>query len=426
MVACRDAALAEKDAKIERLRKSLNKKPSREMAMLRLGFESAEREVGRLRKQVEELKVEDGKDLLREKEQLELRNASLRGQVDREAEVKAEFARMLDAQQNRFDERVVVLDGCLDKMVNEMDEEFAPMLRDAIHTKKWIVGQGFCYFLNKFKESELLRTRLGARIAAAIADGMRQGLEAGIIHGRKGTDINSILAYNPNATEVYSDALNALNDVPFPLLEQLEACAGVQFSYTKALLVMGVHESKQDRAGTSTNPADDGATATRMTPVEEVTTVESNFEVLAKIVSNIAALVTLASAPDVSTSGPSSLVIPENSPFQYLDVTLRLHNLFPLEIAISPDGLISMAASSLLSSKRFKLKRSPSSFLFLLIMEHLISFAVLVPCYGRGSGNIVDTKKGQSDKFFDTIGQVTYIYSSANEVYIEQAVILTA
>nr|GEU97838.1 hypothetical protein [Tanacetum cinerariifolium] len=48
------------------------------------------------------------------------------------------------------------------------------------------------------------------------------------------------------------------------------------------------------------------------------------------------------------------------------------------------------------------------------------SFAVLVPCYGRGSGDIVDTKKGLSDKFLDTIGQVTDIYSADNEVYMEQ------
>ncbi|GJW17172.1 hypothetical protein Tco_0392887 [Tanacetum coccineum] len=291
MVACRDAALAEKDAKIERLRKRLNKKPSREMAMLRLGFESAEREVGRLRKQVEELKVEDGKV----PGLLDSYSQKLMGRL--RSRLNFLGCWMLDAQQKRFDERVAVLDGCLDKMVKEMDEEFTPMLRDAIHTKKWIVGQGFCYFLNKFKESELLRTHLSARISAAIADGMRQGLEAGIIHGRKGTDINSILAYNPNATEVYLDALNVLNDVSFPSLEQLEACA--EFIIAPSVPYVG----------------DDGTTATRMTPMEEVATVESNFEVLAKTASNIATLVTLASAPNVSPSGPSSLVIPENSPF---------------------------------------------------------------------------------------------------------------
>ncbi|GJZ81407.1 ribonuclease H-like domain-containing protein, partial [Tanacetum coccineum] len=150
-VAYRDETLAVKDAEIERIRKILNEKPSGEMARLRLGFESVEREVKRLRKQVEEMKVEAGK-------------------VNGEDEVKAEFAQMLNAHQKRFDERVAVLDGRLEKMVKETSEEFAPMLRDVIHTKKWIIRQGFRYFLNKFKESELLGTRLGACIAVAIAD----------------------------------------------------------------------------------------------------------------------------------------------------------------------------------------------------------------------------------------------------------------
>nr|GEY23865.1 hypothetical protein [Tanacetum cinerariifolium] len=77
-------------------------------------------------------------DLLWEKEQFELRNASLSGQVDGETEVKAKFTRMLSDQQRRFDDRVAVLDSCLDKMAKEMDEEFAPMLRDTKATKDFL------------------------------------------------------------------------------------------------------------------------------------------------------------------------------------------------------------------------------------------------------------------------------------------------
>ncbi|GJZ82263.1 putative reverse transcriptase domain-containing protein [Tanacetum coccineum] len=128
-LAHRDVALEKRDAEIEHVRKLLNVKPSGEIAHLSLGFEGAEREVGCLRKQVEELKAEAGK-------QLELRNASLQGQVDGEIEVKFEFAGLLDNQQRRFDERVVALDARHDKMVKEIDEEFAPMLRDTRETKR--------------------------------------------------------------------------------------------------------------------------------------------------------------------------------------------------------------------------------------------------------------------------------------------------
>ncbi|GJV38112.1 hypothetical protein Tco_1410589 [Tanacetum coccineum] len=167
-----DAALEKKDVEIARLQKLVNKKPSGEMARLRLGFEGAEKEVGRLRKQVEDLKKEASKlpellalysqketdlstingkyqDILREKEQLELRNTSLRGQLDEEAEAKAEFSWKLTDYHRKFNE-------------------------DAKKTKEFLIGKGFRYFLNKFKESDLLGSWLGACISTAISDGMRQ------------------------------------------------------------------------------------------------------------------------------------------------------------------------------------------------------------------------------------------------------------
>ncbi|GKA53818.1 hypothetical protein Tco_0747133, partial [Tanacetum coccineum] len=143
----------------------------------------SEREVGHQRKQVEELNVEAGKvpGLLALYSHKETDLSTLN---DKEAEVKAEFARMLDTQQRMFNKRVADLDARLDKMVKETDEEFALMLRDARKTKKFIIGNGFHYFLNKFRESEMLGTRLGACISANILDGMRQCLEAGFVHGK--------------------------------------------------------------------------------------------------------------------------------------------------------------------------------------------------------------------------------------------------
>nr|GEX23987.1 hypothetical protein [Tanacetum cinerariifolium] len=102
-----NATLEEMDAKVECLRNIVNDKPSGEAARLRFGLEEAEKEVLRLKMQVEGLKAEANKvsgllasyaqketdlsalnakfqDLLREKEQLELCNASLSRQVDEE------------------------------------------------------------------------------------------------------------------------------------------------------------------------------------------------------------------------------------------------------------------------------------------------------------------------------------------------------
>nr|GEZ03875.1 hypothetical protein [Tanacetum cinerariifolium] len=268
----RNAALKKIDAELVRLNKIINEKPSGEVARLRLGLKEAGKEVLRLMKQVERLKDKANK----EKEQFELRNASLSGQVDGETE-----------------------------MAKEIDEEFAPMLRDTKATKDFLIGK-------------------------AIADGMRQGLEARFVHSKGGTNINSIPAYNPNATEVFVDALKALSDVPLPLLDQAEACASQTSSYLEALLVMEVHEDGENEVGTSTHPAsgssssvggvinqstiassipyagDAGTAARDATPVDQVETVKTE-NVLIETALDDNAGETLSSTPDASRANPAIL-----------------------------------------------------------------------------------------------------------------------
>ncbi|GJS79995.1 hypothetical protein Tco_0729876 [Tanacetum coccineum] len=277
------------EVEMERLNKIVNEKPSGDVARLRLGFEEAKKEVLHLKKQVENLKVEANKvlglvasyaqketdittlnakfqDLLQEKEQVELHNVSLRGQVDGEMEVKAEFSRMLEDQQRRFDDRVVALDAWLDKMAKETDEEFALMLRDAKATKEFLIGKGFRNFLNKFKESDILGARFGACISAAIVDGMRQGLEAVFVHGKRGMDLNSIPTYDINATEVYADALKHGNEVAIhshPTFDSTLSAGGVvdQFSIVSSVSYAG----------------DAGTTAQDTTPENLVGTVKTEI-----------------------------------------------------------------------------------------------------------------------------------------------------
>ncbi|GJY60596.1 hypothetical protein Tco_0461253, partial [Tanacetum coccineum] len=272
------AALEKIDAELERLKKVTNEKPYEEVAQLRVN--------GCLRPKETNLATLNAKfqDILREKELLELRNSSFRRQVDGETEVKAEFTRMLDEQQQRFNDR------------------------------EFLVGKGFCYYLNKFKESDILGSRLGACISAAISDGMRHGLKAGFVHRKRGTDINSILAYNPNETKIYANALKALNDVSFPLLEQVEACVNQPFSYMEALLVMGVHEDIHDEAGTSMNPASGSTSFAGVCEVETIKTVETD-DYLTGIALVKEAADTLATAPNVYGPNPAAQNLMQLSPF---------------------------------------------------------------------------------------------------------------
>ncbi|GJX07641.1 hypothetical protein Tco_0195573, partial [Tanacetum coccineum] len=89
-------------------------------------------------------------------------------EVHGETKVKQEFARQLASQQKKFDERLAALDAYL-KKIDKEHKEIALAMRDV-------------------------------------------GLEAGFIHGKKGTYINSIHAYDPNVAEVYIDSIIVLND----------------------------------------------------------------------------------------------------------------------------------------------------------------------------------------------------------------------
>ncbi|GKE71963.1 hypothetical protein Tco_1530035 [Tanacetum coccineum] len=252
---------------------------------------------------------------------------------------------MLDEKQWRFHDRVAVLDSHLDKMAKEMDEEFAPMLRDAKVTKEFLAGKGFRYFLNKFKESGILGSCLGACISVAISDCMRKGLEAEFVHGKRGIDINSIPAYNPNAAEFYTDALKDLSDVSFHLLEQVEACANQSFSYLEALLVMGVHEDVKDEAGTFTNLAL-GSTSSAGGVIDQSINswLYCVFSALAQEILTDAVLTgtaindnagaTLATTPDVSGSNPAALTV--TMPILPDGLIVRLSVLSGLVFAYSP------------------------------------------------------------------------------------------
>ncbi|GKF87209.1 hypothetical protein Tco_0258086 [Tanacetum coccineum] len=118
------------------------------------------------------------------------------------------------------------------------------------------------------------------------------------------------MAYNPNAAKVYVDVLNALNNVPFPLLEQIEACVDQPFSYLEALLVM-----EFIIAPSVPYARDTSATAQDVTPVDGVVTVESD-EVPSGTAPQDNVAATLASTLNVLNSDIDTLIIPTSSIFE--------------------------------------------------------------------------------------------------------------
>ncbi|GKB12887.1 hypothetical protein Tco_0846810, partial [Tanacetum coccineum] len=78
-------------------------------------------------------------------------------------------------------------------------------------------------FLKCLKSSEYQGT-LSYALGWAIDFGMQEGLEAGYEHGTAGRNLSVVDAYNPKAAKAsYIDAVKALEDVDFPLVNLLKS-----------------------------------------------------------------------------------------------------------------------------------------------------------------------------------------------------------
>ncbi|GJS89160.1 hypothetical protein Tco_0771796 [Tanacetum coccineum] len=174
-------------------------------------------------------------------------------EVHGETTVKQEFAQRLASQQKKFDERLAALDAYLKKIDREHEE-----------------------------------------IALAMSD---VGLEAGFVHGKKGTYINSIPAYDPNVAEVYIDSINVLND----FLSTSSAGGGAN-QFIVAPSVPYVRDAS--------------ATTKEFATTEEVKVVDSDVNVLTRTIPDPDALFSTAFASGASASAASVPHVQDQNPFQ--------------------------------------------------------------------------------------------------------------
>ncbi|GJS75446.1 hypothetical protein Tco_0725327 [Tanacetum coccineum] len=93
----------------------------------------------------------------------------------------------------------------------------------AVAGRRWIIGHGFRLAVMKCAQSTECRVTLGKVILLAIDKGFQEGLEAGIEHGKAGKSLSKVAAYDFGVEVAYVAAVNELESMPLPLLEQLEA-----------------------------------------------------------------------------------------------------------------------------------------------------------------------------------------------------------
>ncbi|GJU11862.1 hypothetical protein Tco_1134258 [Tanacetum coccineum] len=128
------------------------------------------------------------------------------------------------------DDRMKVVNDNFDKLYTDfvemalhLEEKFYPHLLTTIFGRRWSLTQGMKLAITKCLNSPEYLSVLGAAIDKVIKKGMQDGLSAGITHGKEGRVLTDVAAYNPSTGVDYTSALQHLQNVNFPLLEELKS-----------------------------------------------------------------------------------------------------------------------------------------------------------------------------------------------------------
>nr|GEU87153.1 hypothetical protein [Tanacetum cinerariifolium] len=148
--------------------------------------------------------------------------STLQEQVSGEEKLKAAFKEFKQYEDNRVEQRCVEMDARLDALSIDFDEELFPHMLTAIASRKWMIGRGLHLAVMKCGESVELRQAFADVVSAGIAKGMSEGLKHGVKHGQAQLDLEAIEAYDSKAEAKYIAALEALKNLKYPLVDQLE------------------------------------------------------------------------------------------------------------------------------------------------------------------------------------------------------------
>ncbi|GKF09435.1 hypothetical protein Tco_0043659, partial [Tanacetum coccineum] len=102
--------------------------------------------------------------------------------------------------------------------------EFYPAYLTTLAGRRWFPTHEIHIAVLKCLKSLEYHGILGHALGRTMDFGMQEGLEAGYEHGVDGTQLSAVEAYNPEAARTsYFDAVRALEDVDFPLVNLLKS-----------------------------------------------------------------------------------------------------------------------------------------------------------------------------------------------------------
>nr|GEZ47770.1 hypothetical protein [Tanacetum cinerariifolium] len=128
----------------------------------------------------------------------------------------------LQYEDSRVEQRCAKMDARLDALSIDFDEELYHHMLTAIAGRRWMIGRGLRLAVMKCGESLELRQAFADVVSAGIAKGMTEGLKHWVEHGQAQLNLESIKAYDPKAEAKYIAALQALKNLKYPLVDQLE------------------------------------------------------------------------------------------------------------------------------------------------------------------------------------------------------------
>nr|GEV56244.1 hypothetical protein [Tanacetum cinerariifolium] len=156
-------------------------------------------------------------------------------------ELKDMRARFLDLQvsnERLSQQRCVEMEARLDALSIVFDEELYPHMLTAIVGRRWVIGHGLRLAVMKCGESLEMRQAFADVVSAGIAKGMSEGLKHGVEHGQAQLSLEFIKAYDPEAEAKYVAALQALKDLKYPLVDQLEGLKDAPMDVIMAALYL--------------------------------------------------------------------------------------------------------------------------------------------------------------------------------------------
>nr|GEU44854.1 hypothetical protein [Tanacetum cinerariifolium] len=198
---------------------------------------AAEDKSARLSQELEDMRALFS-DLQVSKIRLTQQVSTLQEQVSGEEKLKAAFEEFKRYEDSRVEQRCAKIDACLDALSIDFDEELYPHMLTAIAGRRWMIRHGLRLAVMKCGESLELRQAFANVVSARIAKGMSEGLRHGVEHGQAQLNLEYIEAYDPEAETKFIAALQALKDLKYPLVDQLEGLKDAPMDVIMAALYL--------------------------------------------------------------------------------------------------------------------------------------------------------------------------------------------